>query len=147
MSNRKFVFRPFEILSEIWANRWPTEIRYTVEPGAMRDPEIMARFNAEVRINNVHRLQIGATEAAFLHYFETHLHFVARPLPPVWNFARVIRNACAHGGRIDIRDKNATPVSWMSLSYSASDNGKEIWKTDLTTVEALLLMEDMDAAF
>jgi len=63
----------------------------------------------------------------------------------VWNFGRIVRNAFVHGGKIDFKNKRAKPVSWRNLSYSPADNGRQIIFQDLTAVEIIILMEDMDA--
>ena len=65
--------------------------------------------------------------------------------PPPLNFARVVRNAIAHGA-IKINDPKSAPVSWRGLSYSHADNGKKIVGTDLKLGELLALMFDANDA-
>ena len=43
-----------------------------------------------------------------------------------WNFGRIIRNALAHKGVINITNVNAPAVSWRGLSYSRAQNGRRI---------------------
>lgn len=65
--------------------------------------------------------------------------------PDVWNFARVVRNALTHNGRISITNSSAQPVSWNGYTYSYQDNDRPILFTDLGFVELILLMEEMEA--
>lgn len=62
--------------------------------------------------------------------------------PSELNFARVIRNAYSHGGNIHFANNLAPTVSWKSLTYSPSDNGKSI-HTDIYLVEVIELMKEI----
>jgi len=64
--------------------------------------------------------------------------------PSAWNFARVVRNAMAHGGAITFLSQTSPPVSWKGLSYSPANNGKNILHTDLWPGDLLDLIRDMD---
>jgi hypothetical protein len=46
--------------------------------------------------------------------------------PPVWNFARIVRNAVAHDGAIYFKSPTAAPVKWYNLQYSPADNTKSV---------------------
>jgi hypothetical protein len=80
----------------------------------------------------------------FLQYYETWANEV-QGLDMVWQFGRVVRNACAHDGKIRIQNPKAASVNWRTLSYSSADNGHLIFD-DFTAVEMISLMEDMDSA-
>jgi hypothetical protein len=138
VSNCTFWIQALPILQELAANRWPTRIEIVERPG------VRSSANDDVRFTNFPKLWgQRLIEPMFLQYFETN-----RPsaLSAVWEFGRVVRNACAHNGRIDVRNPDAPPVGWKTLTYSPADNGREIWFRDFTAVEILLLMEEMDAA-
>lgn len=68
--------------------------------------------------------------------------------PAAVDFARVMRNAVAHGGRIKMdktrKGNPPRPVSWKSLSYSESDNGKSILGTEVFGPDLIALMFDVD---
>jgi hypothetical protein len=92
-------------------------------------------------------------ESAFVRYFESlrptiEANHTADPQqwPSALNFARVVRNAFAHGGQITFRSLTAPGVSWRSLTYTPADNGRQILYQDMTAVEIILLMQDMDSA-
>jgi hypothetical protein len=69
----------------------------------------------------------------------------AETWPPTLNFARVIRNAMAHGS-IQIKDPNAPPVQWRSFSYGPADSGKRIVGEDIGIGEILGLMFEVNDA-
>lgn len=64
------------------------------------------------------------------------------------DFARTVRNALAHGGKLEIRPtktgKVYRTVSWHGLSYSISDHGRQILGTDLYGPDLVALMLDVD---
>ena len=61
--------------------------------------------------------------------------------PPTLNFARVVRNAIAHG-KINIRNPNAPPVTWRGLTYSYADSGKDVITQDFGLGDLVGLMLD-----
>lgn len=67
--------------------------------------------------------------------------------PPVWNFARVIRNAMSHGGKINFANPNAQTVSWKGLGYGPADNGRHVLHSDLWPGDLFDLLIEMDAEF
>ena len=64
--------------------------------------------------------------------------------PEIWRFGRIVRNTMAHGGKVDIAQKDS-PASWRGLSYSSADNGREIVtrEGDLSTGDIFTLMIEM----
>jgi len=63
--------------------------------------------------------------------------------PPTLNFARVIRNAAAHGS-VHFRDPNASPVSWRKLTNGPKDNGRKLIGDDLRPGDMLGLMFEIN---
>ena len=102
---------------------------------------------------NVQVMMARLVGDAFVSYYERHLDAVEAKWekeakgkwPSVWKFAWAIRNACSHNGKIFIRDPNHAGVQWRDLKYDHSHNGRPILFDDLTGVELILLMEEMDA--
>lgn len=88
----------------------------------------------------------------FVEYFETWRPWVMANIsgdsagwPPVWDFARVIRNAISHNlGQLNFTGSRS--VSWEQLSYGRSDHGKQVIGADMSFAEILLLIFDLDAA-
>lgn len=90
---------------------------------------------------------------AFVSYYERHLDAVEKrwekewkgKWPSVWKFAWAIRNACSHNGKIYFKTKSHPAVQWRTLTYDFNDNRRPVLFDDLTGVELILLMEEMDA--
>ncbi len=144
VSNEELLFCPYDIFNPILAGGWPgiIEIRF--------EPIIKAKPASFKKITGIRRLHMTLIQIAFINYFEKTKPIIKNKYgtnwPPVWNFASVIRNALAHGGRIRIDDPDAKRVSWMTLTYSPLDNGKQIMYQDIRPVELILLMVEMDSA-
>jgi len=87
--------------------------------------------------------------ATYLAYFERYNEWLTANLgkkahltwPPTLNFARVIRNAAAHGS-INIRDAATPPVHWRGLSYDHASSGNSIIGADMTNGDMLELIFD-----
>lgn len=87
----------------------------------------------------------------FLQHFEScrdwltaNGHGDAKLWPMPLSFARVVRNAAGHGGCLEIRNPNAPPVVWGSLSYSPADDGKKVIGVDLFLPDLVALMIEAD---
>lgn len=147
VSGIELVFYPYELLESISNRSWPKKLEWTGQP-LKSDPASMGFTRIGVRDINTSLIQ-----SCFVHYFES-----VRPLienkynadtqswPIECNFGRVVRNAFAHGGKIHFTNISAQPVSWKTLTYSPADNGRDIVFQDLTPVELILLMEDIEAS-
>lgn len=143
----KFTWYPFETYNKIIANGWPEEI--------VLHEDIPHKWSKAFGITTsaFKNLQILHIQASFIRYFENHRHEIEKisgsdpyKWPDPWNFARVIRNASAHGGEINFNNPKANAVSWATagLTYSPKDNGQKIFFTDFSVVEMIVLMEEMD---
>jgi len=90
-------------------------------------------------------------EHAFVTYFEKNLaamfakHRGKRNWPGILNFGRIVRNAFAHGGTVNITD--SIPGAWGGISYSEATNGRRVLYNDLSVGDLTLLMLEMDAQF
>jgi hypothetical protein len=60
--------------------------------------------------------------------------------PSLFNFARVIRNACSHGGKVNITNPSAKPVTWHAYTISPADHGRHIIDSELSFADIVLLM-------
>jgi len=91
---------------------------------------------------------------AFVSYYERHLDAVEARWgreaqgnrPMVSWFAWAVRNACSHNGKIYIKGRDHQAIQWRNLNYDFNDNERPILFDDLTGVELILLMEEMDSA-
>jgi hypothetical protein len=148
VSNLEFKFFPYSLFQSLYSKKWPQQLKFHDRPITTQPENI---FKIPVRLQGTGRFTAYLIMSTFVHYFES-----IRPLvkskyggqqnwPPTWNFGRVVRNAFAHGGKIKIDNPNATPVAWKNLSYTYNENGRQIIYRDITPVEMVLLMEEMDA--
>lgn len=108
--------------------------------------------NHPIFLSKVQLMMARLVGDAFVSYYERHLDVVKSrwdkewkgKWPPVWSFAWAIRNACSHNGKIFIQDPKHPSVQWRNLKYDNSNNGRPILFDDITGVELILLMEEMD---
>lgn len=63
--------------------------------------------------------------------------------PGVWDFARVVRNACSHGGKLSMTGTNPRQVAWHHLTYEKSMNGQQIVGGDFAFGDVLVLMFEL----
>jgi len=146
VSGLQFAFYPHDLMQVLVKNDWPVTVELHEQPYES------SVEGMSIHITGLKRLHASLIESAFVHYFESFRPEVeakygtdVQSWPTEWDFGRVVRNAFAHGGKIDIRNDNAPPVAWKTLTYTSNDNGRQIIYQDVTPVEIILLMEDMDA--
>jgi len=137
---------PEPVLAELLANRWPTSMVIHEVPINQAPPSHPIWLTG---MQGVHGSMIAN---AFVQYFEANRGAAeskygsnVQAWPATWNFGRVVRNALAHKGVINIQNANAAPVAWRTLVYGPAQNGRQLLYQDLTAVEIILLMEEMDA--
>lgn len=90
-------------------------------------------------------------QGLFINYFERIKDEVIKNYgsqakwPTVWRFAQVVRNSCAHG-KIRIDNPKSSPVTWRTLAYTSTDNGRQVFWDDMAEADLIFLMLDMDSA-
>lgn len=118
----------------------------------------LQRFDVDQPESDAH-LNLGAmgallatfAQALATNYFERHRSIIAsrfgpvKNWPPVWNFARVVRNAMAHGGKVSILNANDPPGRWKGAHYTINDNGRDILALDLWPGDLFDLIIEMDS--
>lgn len=125
----------------------PTKIEIGIVPLARQDQPLEGTVVASTTGlgNALHHI----VSSIFLSFFERYNVWLRTNVgeavnwPMTLNFARIVRNAIAHG-MIDIRNQNSPPVTWHGLSYSYVDRGKEIIGIDLRIGEILGLMFEVN---
>ena len=146
ISGIEFRFFPKNILSALVNNTWPSGVVFE------EYPINLAPNTLQLNLTGLQRVHGAMISNAFVKYYEDNKLLVEgmyttdrQNWPSVLNFGRVIRNALAHKGCINFTNPNAAAVTWRSLTYSPLDNGRSILYHDLTAVELIFLMEEMDA--
>jgi hypothetical protein len=145
VSNLEFVWRPHDTLHAIVQNSWPKTLSLDERPNSGKPAR-------SYKITGLHGLRASLIQSLFLHYYETVKSQVEgkygddpRRWPSVWDFGRIVRNAFSHGGEIYFTNQKSQAVSWRSLTYGPADNGRAIVYQDVTPVEIILLMDEMDS--
>ena len=140
----ELVFDASEVLGPLSKQTWPSVIHLTLRPGAGPAP-------ANSNPTAVQTLMGGFYEHAFITYYEKNVadmkakHGAKKNWPNVLNFGRIVRNAFAHGGTLNITD--GISATWGGISYSGAVNGRRVLYNDLTSGDLSLLMVDMDSQF
>ncbi|MFA1674259.1 hypothetical protein ACDY97_16150 [Rhizobium mongolense] len=143
-SDVRLVWSPHETVWPMTINAWPPKIDFIV-------------YNAEpiptgsaLTLGVLEQYTYGLGQALITNFYENQRASLkaqygsVRHWPAVWDFARVVRNAMSHGGKISIDDD--TRVSWNGLHYCASDNGRAIINRDLWPADLFILLKDLEAA-
>jgi len=139
-------FRAYESFMAMVENRATDIVEFTVYPPLETSIRDIANLHYIIQSVLFQQKIIGS---GFSNYFENNRHKIESKYgsnttswPADWNFSRVIRNAYSHGGNINFSNPSALPVSWKSITYSPSDNGKSIHE-DIFLPEILELLRDM----
>jgi hypothetical protein len=146
VSGCEFRFFPKSLLDTLGANDWPQQLVVEEIQLAAQSPSYPVWLTGLIGIHG------SLIASAFVTYFEDHRGAIEGKhgkdpyaWPSCWNFARVVRNALSHGGVVNFLNAAAPPVSWRTLTYSPAQNGRQLLYKDVTAVELILLLEDMDA--
>jgi hypothetical protein len=92
---------------------------------------------------------MNAVTPIFVNFYENSKPFLVTKFgsnsanwPPVWDFARVVRNACSHGGKLSMTSANRQ-VTWHHLTYEQSMHGQQIVGGDFAFCDVLVLMFEL----
>jgi hypothetical protein len=126
--------RPAPILRSLAKNLWPESIE-------IEETEISSVAPCKHLLTNLHSIHGAVISNCFISFYDE-FHSCENE-SPLWNFARVVRNGLAHNGKIFIKNP-AEVVSWRGLEFSNVDNGKSLLYEELTAVELIILMMELD---
>jgi hypothetical protein len=106
-----------------------------------------------IKLSTVQLMMSRLVGDAFVSYYERHLAPAEKKWgsaksgwTDLWRYGWAMRNALSHDGKISFPSPSSKPVHWKSLQYSYADNGRQVLFNELTGVELILLMEEMDLA-
>ncbi len=144
-------FDPSNLLIDLSHNRQPSQILFTEEA-------ITAETNLipeeAVEMPDLILLRKRLIQSIFTDFYETQKSYAfekwdkIRDWDPTWKFAWVVRNAMAHGGKINwSSDKGFTSVTWKTISYNYSfDNGREIIFKEIGEGDLIILIDELDSS-
>jgi len=137
----------------------PDSILYSTHPTEFEisilgaPPEYMKFTNVKWETDEVKSFSVQVESAILSLYFDQVREWLATSnlaiannypkWPKCINFARVVRNACLHGGTITYRGKNPDPVEWRGFKISIADRGKNVFDI-LGDAEMILLTLDIE---
>ena len=137
---------PYEIINLISRNIWPN--KFVI----IKEPFVHIVHDQPVSISCIQKVHGTIIQSTFSQYYENVKSAIEEKFgkeveswPTVWNFARLVRNAFSHGGRIKISNPKTPKIIWRELEYDYFSNGKSIMYSDLTAVELIFLMIEMDS--
>jgi hypothetical protein len=140
---------PSSLILPMLEDRRPATIELKQRGRAQNDYAPGVKVRREPR-----RVLATVVGASFVRYYESVEDFIKAAhgtdrsqWPEKLRFGNVVRNAFAHDGTVVIRNPNARPVWWRSLSYNYADNGRRILYSDLAVADLIFLMDEMDALF
>lgn len=144
---------PFQIMEPVSKNSWPDYLDMVYMEKSEGDL-VPNTSLTQILSSPQHQFPMkAAIRSSFISYFEAYKGRIedkysrqASQWPAVWNFARIVRNACGHGGTINISNSNSDAVLWRNYRFDASSNGTSILfgRSGLSTVDIIMLFEDMD---
>jgi len=143
-------FDPSDLLLELANNRKPVVMRFdenVIAPSQNFIP------NGAIKAPNISFLRERIIQSVFIDFIE-----IQKPLAMakwdglrnwnrIWQFAWLVRNALAHGGKINWTDTRILEVSWKNISYNhQNDNNKEIIFKDIGEGDLIILIDELDNA-
>jgi len=139
---------PFWVITQISLRGWPEYMEYQTGPV----PEEALKFQVDTdRRQQITSQTIGASFVSFYESvrptLEEEFGGDTSAWPDVLNFARQVRNGFSHGGTFEIRNPNASGISWRkwSLNYEATGTPVLFGEESLAPGDIVWLMQDVDS--
>jgi len=137
----------FGLLENIIDNKKPpTVISFHVE--AQQDHPKLADPKLVWKAVDVNNILINVISPVFIAFFEPYREWLKDTAaisdwPAKLRFGRVIRNAAAHGGKLNMTDKKAETVTWYNTTYQVGDQGRLVVGGDLQFADIMILMMEI----
>lgn len=148
-ANVSLKFYQKELMDIIFKGSWPDIIKFDVIAIEKYEKTIPRNIRW---LDGLQGVQANTIMAGFVHYFANIESFIENKYskdrwkwPETLSFGRTVRNAFAHGGKINIENLKTKNFSWKKLSYGPKDNGKLIIFNDITLVEIVYLAIEMES--
>lgn len=103
-----------------------------------------------VNLGALNHLIFGLSQMMIVSYVENHKDHLKTKYgpvatwPPVWQFARIVRNAMSHGNKVNITDGKA--ATWKGLTYSPAENGRPVVNADLFPADLIVMLRELEDA-
>jgi hypothetical protein len=145
--NQSYIFFPFEIISHITLDSWPTLLEYQL--GEV--DKSISYFNLTSKGNSEIIARIVGT--SYVNYYESQKRVINNKhgsdflrWPDTLNIARHIRNGFSHGGKFYITDPNISELKWRGYTVDCTSHNKNVLLcgNGLSPGDIILLMDDIN---
>jgi hypothetical protein len=139
--NTRLVWQPNWFVHCTTLNGWPPTIDFSEFEAEPVPP------STKLPLGVLEHYIFGLSQFLLTNFYENQKHLIkdrygsVKRWPPHWSFARIVRNAMSHGGKIRIDDN--IKVQWRNLTYSDASNGRPIINTDIWPGDVFILVRDM----
>jgi hypothetical protein len=140
-------FDPSNLLIDLSHNRQPSQIQFS-EDAITAEMSFIPEGAVEMPDLSLFRKRL--IQAVFTNFYETQKSLAntkwggLKQWNATWQFAWVVRNSFAHGGKINWTDTRISSVSWKAVSYHPEDNGREIIFNEIGEGDLIILIDELD---
>ncbi len=127
-----------------------TEIAFSFEP---KTPQIVPPGKKANIVQDYGNSVLHALTPIYVDFFEKHRRWLKAKYPgsnanvdwpPLFNFARMIRNFISHhAGHVHFPSQNSPGVTWHHLNYSPADDGKQVLGADIHIGDLIVLFVEI----
>ncbi|WP_104386860.1 hypothetical protein [Cuspidothrix issatschenkoi] len=143
-------FDPSNLLLELSHNHQPSQIQFSEE--RITDQNTLIP-EGSVEMPDLSLLRKRLIQSVFTDFYETQKSRAdekwnkLKEWDSIWKFAWLVRNALAHGGKINWRDQRISSVFWKTISYTyPNDHEREIIFQDIGEGDLIILIDELDKA-
>jgi hypothetical protein len=144
-----YAWNPHDTLAALRNDIWPNTLTL-----AKLAPDITrTKGSIELSVGGISSFIHSICGLTYMRYYESIKPLIIKKYgqdPNLWpktlNFSRVVRNSIAHGGKINIKNKNAVPVEWKGITISQADNDELLFQPQkyIGVGDLVLLIEDSE---
>jgi hypothetical protein len=146
-TNQRITFFPAELLMALSLDTWPQWIEYRIESKDKSKPDV--RLSAQGNRYVIARI-VGASFTNYYSNSESTIKSRYGTNPDKWpkplRFAWLIRNGFAHGGTLNVSDRQLRPVTWKIWSFDYQQDGQRfVAEPNMLGVgDVITLMQEID---
>lgn len=125
-----------------------TEIGFFFGP---KEATVLPPGQTQTNIKGYGHPTLVAVTPIYVDFFEKHKGWLRATLggdpntwPPLFNFARAVRNFISHhAGHVHFDNPNAPSVTWHHLTYMPADEGKQVIGSDIDLGDLIVLLFEL----
>lgn len=143
-------FDPSDFLLELSHNRQPRQLKFREEKFP---EEKYYESTTWVEMPDLSLIRKRIIESVFTNFYESQKDCAkakwgkTNQWDSIWQFAWLVRNAFAHRGKINWKDRSISSVSWKNVFYQyLHDNNREIIFNEIGEGDLIILIDELDNA-